>query len=116
MEEFIERRSSASHDAVVSVLSARLEALHNDVHEIKSAMSSLTSAITKLALVEERQAMTNTALERCFVAIAKLEERISVLEKADAHNKRTNKYVDGVVWACAAASVMFVAVKSGLIG
>lgn len=110
-----DRRANTHLESAVSVLSTRLEALHNDVFEIKSAMSSLTSAITKLALVEERQAATNIALERCFVVIAKLEERVGVLEKADAHNKRTNKYVDSVVWSFAAAAIMFIAAKTGLI-
>lgn len=100
---------------LVSVLSTRMESLHQDVGEIKSAMNNLSAAITKLALVEERQAMANQALERAFNAIGKIEERLILLEKADAHNKRTNKYMDSIVWAAAAASVMFVAAKAGLI-
>lgn len=110
-----ERRKEPQVDAIVSVLSTRLESLHQDVGEIKSAMNNLSAAITKLALVEERQAAANAALERAFGAIAKIEERLVVLERADAHNKRTNKYVDSAVWALAAASVMFVAAKAGLI-
>lgn len=102
-------------DPLVSILSTRLESLHADVGEIKSAMNNLSAAITKLALVEERQAAANAALERAFSAIAKVEERLMALERADAHNKRTNKYVDSVVWALAAASLMFAAAKVGLV-
>lgn len=110
-----ERRKDPPMDPIVSVLSTRLEALHSDVSEIKSAMNNLSAAITKLALVEERQAAANQALERAFNSIAKIEERLVTLERADAHNKRTNKYVDAAVWAAAAASVMFVAAKAGLV-
>ena len=102
-------------DPLVSILSTRLESLHQDVGEIKNAMNSLSAAITKLALVEERQANTAAALERAFAAIARVEARLTDLEKADAHNKRTNKYVDSIVWALAAASLMFVAAKVGLV-
>jgi chromosome segregation ATPase len=102
-------------DPLVSILSTRLEALHQDVGEIKHAMNTLSAAITKLALVEERQATTAAALERAFTAIAACEKRINDLEKADAHNKRTNKYMDSVVWALCAASLVFVAAKVGLV-
>lgn len=55
------------------------------------------------------------ALERAFNSLERMQERIAALEKADAHNKRTNKYVDSMIWAAAAAAVMFVAAKVGLI-
>ena len=110
-----ERRKEPPMDPLVSVLSTRLESLHQDVGEIKAAMNNLSTAINKLAIVEERQAAANAALERAFGAIAKIEDRLIALEKADAHNKRTNKYVDSVVWALAAASLMFAAAKVGLV-
>jgi hypothetical protein len=102
-------------DATVTLLSSRLQALHSDVGEIKMAMSTLSAAITKLALVEERQAVSNQAMERALNAIERIQDRLTLLERADAHNKRTNKYVDSMVWAAAAAAVMFAAAKVGLI-
>ena len=85
------------HD--VSVLSARLQSLHQDVGEIKSALGSLTKAITKLALIEERQVVTNNALERAFVALEKVEHRINALEKDAPLTKRNNIWMDRVVTA-----------------
>lgn len=84
-------------DQDVSVLSARLQSLHQDVGEIKSALGSLTEAITKLALIEERQVVTNNALERAFLALEKLENRITALEKDAPANKRSNIWVDRVL-------------------
>jgi regulator of replication initiation timing len=81
----------------VSVLAARLQSLHKDVGEIKSALSSLTEAITKLALIEERQTVTNNALERAFVALEKLEVRIGTLEKEAPLNNRTNIWIDRII-------------------
>jgi seryl-tRNA synthetase len=102
-------------EAAITILSSRLQALHADVGDIKSAMNALSAAINKLALIEERQSAANQALERAFKTIERIEERLVALERADAHNKRTNKYVDSVVWAMAAASLMFVAAKVGLV-
>ena len=84
-------------DQDVSVLSAKLQSLHQDVGEIKKALGSLTEAITKLALIEERQIVTNHALERAFSALEKLESRITALEKEAPINKRNNIWVDRFV-------------------
>jgi regulator of replication initiation timing len=84
-------------DQDVSVLAARLQSLHKDVGEIKSALGSLTEAITKLALIEERQTVTNNALERAFVALEKLEHRIGTLEKEAPLNNKSNIWVDRII-------------------
>ena len=100
---------------IITVLSTRLEALHGDVGEIKSAMNNLSAAITKLALVEERQAVTNAALERAFVAIKAVEDRVLEVEKKLPDISRSSVWVDRGIWAAAAAAVMYVAKKVGLI-
>ena len=55
-----------------ALLAAKLGALHEDVSEIKAALTKLSDAITKLALVEERQTQSAAALERAFTAIEKI--------------------------------------------
>jgi len=40
------------------VLSLKLEMLHHDVVEVKTALNKLSEAITKLALVEQQQLQT----------------------------------------------------------
>lgn len=84
-------------DQDFSVLAARLQSLHKDVGDIKSALSSLTEAITKLALIEERQTVTNNALERAFVALEKLEIRINTLEKEAPLHNRSNIWIDRII-------------------
>lgn len=79
-----------------NVLSVKLEALHNDVSEVKTALNKLSEAITKLALVEERQAQTAEALERAFKAIGKIEDRLSTLEQNQA--AQTPKYTEVAKW------------------
>ena len=81
----------------MSVLSTRLEVLHEDVSEIKSSMNLLSEAITKLALVEERQAVANNSLERAFALMDNLEKRIASLEAQAPKNQSTNIWVDRII-------------------
>ena len=64
------------------ILTVKLEALHSDVSEIKSALDKVSEAITKLALVEQQQNQIASSLERAFKAISKLEDRLVALEQS----------------------------------
>lgn len=99
----------------MAVLSQRLETLHEDVGEVKTALKALSEAITKLALVEERQSQTSQALERAFIAIERIEARVAKLEGSSAENRRINIWVDRAIWALAAAAAMFMVKKVGLL-
>jgi len=92
----------------ITELTTKLLTLHNDVHEIKSALKDLTSAITKLALIEERQTVTNNALERAFVAITRIEDRLSELEKLAPMNSQSRIWVERFILAVVGAALMFV--------
>ena len=72
-----ERRNTGE----LTVLSAKLQSLHDDVSEMRSALKELTSAITKLALIEERQTNTQLAQDRAFNAIKSVEIRLYEIEK-----------------------------------
>jgi hypothetical protein len=107
-----ERRPEA---VSLSLTIARIESLHSDVGEIKTALKDLTQAITKLALIEERQAQASLALERAFTAMSKLEDRIQVLERAEPAHSRTSEWVDRAIWSAAGLVLMFMANKAGLL-
>jgi hypothetical protein len=76
------------------VLAVRLESLHSDVTEVKTALNRLSDAITKLALIEQTQTQTADALERAFRAIERIENRLSLLEQAQPRNDQTSIWVD----------------------
>jgi prefoldin subunit 5 len=99
----------------VSILSARLQTLHTDVSDIKGTLKDLTSAINKLALVEERITNAAAAQERTFKAIEKLEERIDSLEKAQVIDDNTARWIDrGVVaFVGAAAAYIWERIRNG---
>ena len=92
----------------MAVLATRLETLHGDVADIKSALRELTSAITKLALIEERVASTASSLERAFKTIGKIEERVSSLELKAPMTDRSNAWVDRLVMTIVGAALALV--------
>lgn len=89
-------------------LTAKLMSLHEDVGEIKGALKDLTFAITKLALIEERQTVTNASLERAFGAISRVETRLTELERSAPINNQTRMWVERFILALAGAAIAFI--------
>lgn len=110
-------------DQLLGIFQAQMKALQGDLIEVKTAIKDVARALTKLALVEERQAQSAVAMERAFNAIDKLDkkldsmgERVLELEKREPTQTRTTEWVDRAVWAAAAGMVMLAASKLGLLG
>lgn len=98
-----------------NVLAVKLDMLHSDVVDMKTALGELSKAITKLALVEERQSQTAEALERAFKAIGKIEDRLSALEQTAPKSKETSAWMDRFIIAIVVAVMGFVGTKLGLL-
>ena len=92
----------------ITVLSTRIQTLHSDVADIKGTLKDLTSAINKLALVEERISNAVAAQERSFKAIEKLEGRIDALEMKTVTADNTNKWLDRGLVAVLGAFFAFI--------
>jgi len=99
----------------MSVIAYQLKSLHNDVVDMKTVLSNLTKAITKLALVEERQSTLNMAQDRAFTAIAKMETRLTQIETKMPEYTRTGIWTDRVTWAILGLFGMYIAKSIGLI-
>lgn len=97
-----------------TAISMKLDMLHDDVSDMKSVLKDLTVAINRLAVVEERQTQTSTALERAFVALEKVETRVSALERLAVTSKQTNTWVDKAVWGIVIAFALFIGKKLGV--
>ena len=109
-------------DSDINVVITRLGLLSEDVGELKETLRQIASAVTRLALVEERQMQTNEALSRAFKQIDKLdlkltgiEQRLGTLERMQPLQQQTNGWVMTSVWIAAGAAVMFVAKKTGIL-
>lgn len=109
-------------DSDINVVITRLGILSDDVGELKETLRQIATAVTRLALVEERQMQTNEALSRAFKQIDKLdlkltgiEQRLGTLERLQPLQQQTNWWVMTSVWIAAGAAVMFVAKKAGIV-
>lgn len=109
-----------------------IEMIAHKVGNMERSMDKLTEAITKLAVIEEKQSADRAALERAFMAIQKSDERCSnMFEKTVAKLEAIDARVDGLeaaaptnalmtgwvqnaVWAAAGLGVYVVINKLGL--
>ena len=64
----------------VTLLSAKLQTLHTDVADIKGSIKELTSAINKLALVEERISNAVATAETELTPLERLEKQLAELQ------------------------------------
>lgn len=134
MTEQPNRRAS---DGAVNVLAERIDGLCADMNEMKHGIAQMADALTKLAIVEERQTQTILAQERAFKALERVEERqhthelvcrdqdkevrqliadsnerlsarVSELEKAEPMQAQTSKWVTAGVWGALALLASFI--------
>ena len=102
-------------DNLAAVIAVKLDALHEDMQEMKGVQRDMALAITKLALVEERQSQAALALERVFKAMEKMEERLDKLEEDAPLQRKSSDYVFAAIWGAAGLLVMFAAKQLGLV-
>ena len=124
-------------DGAVNVLAERIDGLCVDMNEMKHGIAKMADALTKLAIVEERQTQTILAQERAFKALERVEERqrthelvckdqdkevrqliadsnerlsirVAELEKAEPMQAQTSKWVTAGVWGALALLASFI--------
>lgn len=134
MTEQLNRRAE---DKNMQVLATKIEGLAQDMSEMKHGIARMADALTKLAIVEERQTQTILAQERAFKALERVEERqrqheqqcrdqdkevrqliadsnerlsarVAELEKAEPMQAQTSKWVTAGVWGALALLASFV--------
>lgn len=104
-----------THTADLAILAHRLEALHADLSDLKSAMRDVASALVKLTLLEERQAQSSAALERAFSLLEKVESRLSSIEASQPVGRLVSKWVTGAAYGACGLVVAVLARKAGLL-
>lgn len=117
MADFDDLHSIAKEaDGVVRIerITHHIQRIREDQHAMRAAIEHMSEAVTRLALVEERQASTSQAIERVMETVEKIELRVRSLEIAEPMQAKAAEWVQSAVWAAAAAAVMFMAGKAGL--
>ena len=127
----------------MQVLTTKIEGLAQDMSEMKHGIAKMADALTKLAIVEERQTQTILAQERAFKALERVEERqrtyellcrdqdkevrqliadsnellaarVGELEKAEPMQEQAGKWVMAAVWGAAGFAALLIAKQLGL--
>ena len=109
-------RIAKEADPVVRIdrIAHHIQRIREDQHAMRAAIERMSEAVTRLALVEERQAAASTAIERLVQSLERLDERLRRLEVAEPMQAKAAEWVQSALWSAAAAAVMFVAGKAGL--
>lgn len=97
-----------------SAIIVRLDRMEKSHDETREALREMAAAITKLAVIEERQQASSTAIERLAAEQKNLDERMRALEVAEPMQVQATEWVQRAVWAAASAAAMFAANKLGL--
>ena len=126
-----------AEDKNMQVLATKIEGLAQDMNEMKHGIAKMADALTKLAIVEERQTQTILAQERAFKTLERVEERqrqhelqcrdqdkevrqliadsnerlsirVTELEKAEPMQAQTSKWVTAGVWGALALLASFI--------
>ena len=111
-----------------------IEMIAHKLGRVEASVDKMAEAVTKLAVIEERQTSDRQALERAFMAIQKtdercalmfektveklekLEGRIDKLDAAAPANAQVQQWVTSAVWAAAGLAAYIVINKLGLMG
>jgi len=101
-------------DDQIAALSRDIKHIKENQDTMRAAIERMSEAVTRLAIVEERQAAASQAIERVMSIVEKIDERVRNLELAEPLQAKTSEWVQSAVWAAAAAAAMFIANRSGL--
>lgn len=99
-----------------------LDILHRDVIEVKAVLRELTLAITKLAVVEERQQQAASAQERAFRVLEAMEKRLddhgvrmAQLEQKAKASERISRIIDLVLLGAAGVLLLTILRNTGFV-
>ena len=113
-------------DTTVKIVADRLQSLHQDVNELKDSMresmKEMSSAVTKLVLLEERNTQTVRLIERAMkelddqkVEHNKLVDKVNNLAEQAPLNRQTNRMLDALIYAVVGGVLMFIGKKLGMV-
>jgi hypothetical protein len=103
-----------SQETEIALLTNKVESLHEDMSEMKVVMRDIANALTRLAIIDERQEKMSETQGRIFRVLDNHAERINELEKDDRRQSLAVSWVFGATWAAAGAFGMVVLKVLGL--
>jgi len=104
-----------SQETEMALLTHKVESLHEDMGEMKLVMRDVASALTKLALIDERQSKMFATQERIFKLLDGLDNRVDILERSEGKQNQAATWVFAAVWGAAGLLAMYIAKMLGLV-
>lgn len=100
-----EQSAAPAQNAQLLLTLERINLIGHDVSEMKMTMARLADAVTKMAIIEERQIADRQSLGRAFAEIEKVSVRLQTLEQAQPIQKQSSDFVQKFIAAAAAAAI-----------
>ena len=92
---------AALQSELVSVIATKLDLLHKDMGELRNTQEKMADAITRFAVIEERQSTMMDAVKRAFNTIDEvrsesklMEIRMRNVETANATNTKVSRWIE----------------------
>lgn len=86
---------------LVSVIATKLDLLHKDMGELRNTQEKMADAITRFAVIEERQSTMMDAVKRAFNTIDEvrndtklMEIRMRNVETTNATNTKVSRWIE----------------------
>lgn len=109
----LERWRGEAIDAILHKV-GKIDMLLEAQKKQEAVLEKMSDAMSKLALVEERQNVSREAMERAFKAIERVEARLEKLEAAAPVNNRTSAWVERLMLTGIGALLLMVLSKVGV--
>lgn len=97
--------------AAQTVIEQQLEELKSDMREMRGAITEMAKAMSKLAVLEERNLITNQAIEKLIVKVDAVEDQVTAVKLDQA---RFVSNIEGVsktmkfMWGAFGGGVLYV--------
>lgn len=102
----------ASGVVIVERLTHHIQRIREAQDRTETAVSQIADALTRLAIVEERQSSSSGAIGKLTLSIENLNTRIQALELLTPTNSRAAQIVDKALWGVAGGAVIYVVQKA----
>jgi methyl-accepting chemotaxis protein len=98
----------------IATLASDINHIRENQDTMRDAIERMSEAVTRLAIIEERQSSASQAIDRVMTAVEKLDERVRTLEVAEPMQAKTSEWVQSALWAAGSVAAMFIAHRVGL--
>jgi hypothetical protein len=92
----------------IGSLANDIQHIRADQNAMRAAIERMSEAVTRLALIEERQSSASHAIERIIGMLSKLEERVRNLEISEPFQQKSSEWIDKALWAALTGAIAFI--------